>query len=75
MVNEQQNLSYPGYSNSIYKLNSSNEDDEHFIETVYYIHLKLVLSDTNMRTYTRQKMSNIIQVSFSCSGGGVHFIE
>ena len=25
--------------------NSCNEDDEHLIETVYYIHLKLVLSD------------------------------
>ena len=31
-------LPYPGHSKL---LNSCNEDDEHLIETIYYIHLKL----------------------------------
>ena len=30
-------------SRKIYHIQATNEDDEHLIETVYYIHLKLVL--------------------------------
>ena len=49
-----ENLPYPGHSNLLaYKLNSCNEDDEHSIETVYYINLKpIVLSDVcNLNKY------------------------
>ena len=36
---KQQNLPYPGHSNLL-----TNEDDEYLIETVYYIHLKPIVS-------------------------------
>ena len=68
--NEQQNL---------YTISRLNEDDENFIETVYYIHLNtIVLSDVcNLENlYTPEMMFiYVIQVSFSRSAGGVHFIE
>ena len=39
-LNKQQNLPYQGHSISLKAEHSCNKDDEHLIETVYYIHLK-----------------------------------
>ena len=71
----QKNLPYPGHSNLLaYKLNSSNEDDEHLIETV---HLKpIMLSDVcNLNKIHKNRNDIHLIQAFSCSGGGVHFIE
>ena len=53
-----------------YKLNSCNEDEEHLIETVYYIHLKSNVCNLNLT-----EMMFIHYKYLSCSGGDVHFIE
>ena len=55
-------------SNKIYHIQATleyNEDDEHIIETVYYIHLKLVLSDVcNLNKYENLYITEMMFISY-----------